>query len=185
METTFKKLQQATDAALVRMFQRGSNRAFYTLVKRHEANLHKYAHTRLHHAEHEKDAVQNAWLDVLNKLQKREYKENGRFKEWLQSLLYWRALNIQKTEAHYVHGMLDEERASTNGTPEKVLFEKRLAQLRVSLGKLNEHIRTVVHLRVDKNMSFPEIAEEMKTSVKNVTSWYSRAIKRLRRKHHK
>ena len=185
METSLEKLSHASDAVLVRMFQRGSNRALYVLVIRHQANLKKYAQALLRNSELEKDAVQNVWCEVIVRLQKRAYKEKGHFKEWLQSLLYWRSVNIQKTEKQYVHRTPTGQPVPAAGRQDKLLFEKRLAQIRISLRRLNEHHRTVVHLHVEKNMSFPEIARVMHTSTGNVTSWYSRAIKMLRKLIHK
>ena len=64
---------------------------------------------------------------------------------------------------------------------EKKAFEKRLNQIRESYSRLNKHLRDVVHLRLEKHLSFPEIAKQMHTSVNNVTSWHSRAIKKLRK----
>jgi DNA-directed RNA polymerase specialized sigma24 family protein len=66
-----------------------------------------------------------------------------------------------------------------------MLFEKRLEEIRKSYSKLNSHLRMVVQLRLEKKLSFPEIAGEMKTSTNNVTSWYSRAVKKLRKLHRK
>jgi RNA polymerase sigma factor (sigma-70 family) len=181
METSLKKLQQASDAVLIRLFQRGSNRAFYVLVRRHQANLKKYAHTLLRNSTLEKDAIQNVWIEIITRLQKRKYKETGHFKEWGQSLLYWRIANIQKEEAHYIHEMPPEKACNVSGAADKILYEERLKQMRKSYARLNKHLRTVVQLRVYKNMSFPEIAHVMHASTGTVTSWYSRAVKKLRK----
>ncbi|MEP7169132.1 MAG: sigma-70 family RNA polymerase sigma factor [Bacteroidota bacterium] len=181
METPLKKLEKASDAALVRLFQRGSNRAFDVLVKRYQLSLKKYARKRLHNPVLEKDAIQNVWYDVLTMLQRRTYKETGHFKEWVQTLLYWRTADILKTEAHYVHDVAATGKISKTDAPDKLLFENRLKKVKESCSKLSKHLRQVVHLRVEKGMAFPLIAKVMHTSTGNVTSWYSRAIKKLRK----
>jgi len=168
METSFEKLGKATDAILIRMFQRGSNRAFYIIVNRHKTNLAKYAHLLLHNTELEKDVMQQVWKEVIEKLQHKKYNETGNFKEWMQGILHKCSSAAMNRESGLVHEAEHAEEITEQQTVDKLFFNK------------GPRIMRLFYRRY-----FKEIAKAMHISALTVTSWYSHAVKQLRKHSHK
>lgn len=181
MKTNIKHLRVASDAALVRFYQRGSNPAFEMIVLRHEGKLKIYSHRLLRNASLEKEVMQNLWIDVMQSLRKKTYKEKGHFLKWLQTLLYRLICALKRAEKHFVHEF-DFENEDMVLQPDVPVFgdDSSNKQLRFAISALQRRLRITVKWHLARNMSFKEIALRLHTTTGYVTSAYSKAIKKMR-----
>lgn len=183
MATPLKKLQKASDPALVRLFQRGSNRAFDVLVQRHTPRLKTYAHTLLHNTENEKDVLQQLWLFIMERLQQHRYKETGHFNAWLPTVLYRKACAFLRTQRKAVPldvEMLSQQRALV--TEPTYGSDDYIAKVKAVIDTFNANLQRIIAARIFEDKTFPEIGSELDKSSDTVRKDFARGIQRLRKK---
>jgi RNA polymerase sigma-70 factor (ECF subfamily) len=181
MTTSLKKLQRASDAALVRMFKRGSNSAFEILLKRYDKHLRKYMRTLLHNTQDEKDAMQQVWIYVVEHLRTAKYAEQGHFAQWLNTIVFRTARSFykkQKPEA--VAEIIDRADEHTLDENYQLVYEKQVALLKMNIDKLNSRQRILVQLHIFEEKTFPEIAKQHHATADTLRKDFARAMQKLR-----
>jgi RNA polymerase sigma-70 factor, ECF subfamily len=120
----------ATDEALVRKVQRGDDRAFEALVRRHLRAAYTVALDGTGDADDAEDVCQEAFLAALQRI--RELREPASFRAWLVTIVRNRAHNVRRSRsAHPTVSLAEEVAAVGGGGLERV--ERR--ELRDRLGR--------------------------------------------------
>jgi RNA polymerase sigma-70 factor (ECF subfamily) len=169
-----------SDRDLVQLAIRGENDAFGELVTRYQTGVFNVCYRILHERGEAEDMAQETFLRAHGRLN--SFDAERPFGPWIRRVAANVCLNY--LESQKVTAELDEEKdADESHSPEKqVEVKERSEQIRAALASLPAHYRAVVELRHYQEMSYEEIAGELKIPLSDVKSHLFRARKILAEK---
>lgn len=161
---------------------------FLELIKIHQDKIYRHAFYLLKNREDAKDMAQEAFIKAWE--HRTELRE-GTAHSWMLKCVQNLCLNQLKRRKFQVH--LDEEEGESlemllhthsyqsNPTPDEIAIRLELKQLvRQAVEELPPAMRSTVVMREFEEMSYKEIADELKQPENNVKSTLFRARKKLR-----
>ncbi len=171
-----------TDRDLIVRARRGDGDSFSELVTRYQTNVFNVCYRILHERGEAEDLAQETFMRAYNRLE--QFDLEREFGPWVRRVAANLCLN--HLESQKVSAPLDEDRdADESVRPEKqVEARERSEQIRVVLASLPPQYRVVVELRHYQELSYDEIASELKIPLSDVKSHLFRARKLLAEKLH-
>lgn len=173
------------DAALIRAYTKGDEKAFETLYYRYRKPLYGYLNNLLGSSSAEVDEVfAETWQRVIEKLPK--YQDTGKFSAWLYRIsrnIFIDRLRHNKPEKFVTIDADDsiELVEVTAFSPDRELGSGEIGKaIAAALNKLQPEQKEVFLLREEAELSFKEIAEIQNCSLGTVLSRMRYALKRLR-----
>lgn len=157
---------EPSDHELIRLAQRGDERAFETLVRRHEARAWRVARNLVASADDARDLVQDAFLRVFRNLDRFDFEHE--FSTWLFRIVTNLAIDqlrrrraTASTTKSDPEGERELELADPDAPSPSHRAEARetAVRVRVCLASLAPHFRNVLALREIEGLGCPEIAE--------------------------
>jgi len=171
-----------TDRDLILRARRGDAKAdaFGELVMRYQTRVFNVCYRILHERREAEDLAQESFMRAYGRLD--TFEDERPFGPWIRRLAANLCLN--HLESHRNTAELDEERdADETQRPEAVLeVHERSEQIRHALASLPPHYRVIVELRHYQEMSYDEIAAELKIPLSDVKSHLFRARRFLAEK---
>ena len=182
MRNSARNLDTLDDLVLVRLAKEGDERAFATLLGRHQKMVWKVCWRMGVGAASAEDASQEVLLLVARKLH--TFNEEAKFTTWLFRLCVNAVIDYQrKNMQHTATAMADIEDstlprdARSHDFPQTVATELVVQSALVSL---DENYRQIVVLREIADLSYEEIAEILDLPLGTVRSRLARARDQLR-----
>ena len=171
-----------TDRDLIVRARRGDGGAFSELVTRYQTSVFNVCYRILHERGEAEDLAQETFIRAYNRLG--QFDLEREFGPWVRRVAANLCLN--HLESQKITAPLDEDRdADESVRPEKqVEARERSEQIRVALASLPPNYRVVVELRHYQELSYDEIAAELKIPLSDVKSHLFRARKLLAEKLH-
>ena len=171
-----------TDRDLIVRARRGDGGAFSELVTRYQTSVFNVCYRILHERGEAEDLAQETFIRAYNRLG--QFDLEREFGPWVRRVTANLCLN--HLESQKITAPLDEDRdADESIRPEKqVEARERSEQIRVALASLPPNYRVVVELRHYQELSYDEIAAELKIPLSDVKSHLFRARKLLAEKLH-
>lgn len=171
-----------TDRDLIVRARRGDGGAFSELVTRYQTSVFNVCYRILHERGEAEDLAQETFIRAYNRLG--QFDLEREFGPWVRRVAANLCLN--HLESQKITAPLDEDRdADESIRPEKqVEARERSEQIRVALASLPPNYRVVVELRHYQELSYDEIAAELKIPLSDVKSHLFRARKLLAEKLH-
>jgi len=171
-----------TDRDLILRARRGDAEAFGELVTRYQTGVFNVCYRILHERGEAEDLAQESFMRAYDRLNTFDIERE--FGPWIRRVAANLCLN--HLESQKVTAPLDEERdADESQKPEAVTeVRERGEQIREALASLPPHYRLVVELRHYQEMSYDEIAAELRIPLSDVKSHLFRARKLLAEKLH-
>jgi RNA polymerase sigma-70 factor, ECF subfamily len=171
-----------TDRDLIQRARRGDAEAFGELVTRHQTSVFNVCYRMLHERADAEDMMQETFLRVRDRLN--IFDSERLFGPWIRRVAVNVCLN--RLESQHAVAELDDERdADKSQSPEsQVEVHERSEQIRGALASLPGHYRAVIELRHYQELSYAEIAAELKIPLSDVKSHLFRARKILAEKLH-
>lgn len=169
-----------TDRDLIIHTRHGDTAAFGELVLRHQSSVFNVCHRMLHDHGEAEDMAQEAFIRAHARLGSFDIERP--FGPWIRRVAANVCLN--HLEAQKLTTELDDEKdAGESPSPEKqVEVKERSEQIRMALASLPANYRAVLELRHYQEMSYDEIASELKIPLSDVKSNLFRARKLLAEK---
>jgi len=175
------------DAELVAGIRAGTSAAFTELLQRHGNALRRFAYGLVHDVAVADDIVQDVFAAIW--IGRSDWSPHHGARTYLFGAVRNRALNAaqhamvrRRTATMLAESMID---AATHGAPPApdIALDQRtaMAGLRVAFRALTERRRTALRLRYVEEMTVPEIARVMGTSVKAAEQLVWQALQALRR----
>ena len=166
-----------TDRELILSARRGSAEAYGELVTRYQAGVFNVCYRMTRERREADDLAQDTFVRVHARLD--SFDVEREFGPWVRRVAANLCLN--RLEAQKPVGELDEERdADPAQSPEAALeVRERSEQVRDALVSLPAQYRAVVELRQFQEMSYQEIADELRLPLSDVKSHLFRARKLL------
>ncbi|AQX04173.1 sigma-70 family RNA polymerase sigma factor [Elizabethkingia meningoseptica] len=181
-----------TDSKLITNFQRGSEAALETLLKRHQQELFTFIFYKLGDEDLANDVFQDTFMKIIVTLKEGRYKDEGKFLLWAKRIAHnliidhyrFKAKNHKISESTY-----DNEEFSIFDIVKEpdANIEDRLIQLQINddlykmIECLPDNQREVLELRFFKELSFKEIAEHTDSSINTTLGRVRYALINLRK----
>lgn len=151
-------IETARDMLLLERVLRGDAEAFGDLVERHMRRAFSIAYRILEHREDAQDAVQDAFLRALERIETLDRRRP--FRPWLYRIVVNQALNHRRSRSRRTTEPLPEHAASGARSPEEEAGAAVLRRhLRAALDELPERQRLVVQLADLEGLRSAEIGE--------------------------
>jgi RNA polymerase sigma-70 factor (ECF subfamily) len=158
--------QDQDDGAVVARCLRGDTAAFALLVERYERVLFSVALRMLGDAEDARDATQDAFVKVYQRLG--DYNAEYRFFSWIYRILTNECLNALR--ARRPHEPDVPETPTTSGALEALELEERRQAVQNAIAGLPPDYRDVLILRHFAELSYEEVADTLAIPLKTVKS---------------
>lgn len=170
------------DLILVKMAQKGDERAFEKLYQKHIKMIHGFVFNKINNKEEAEDLTSSIWFFVLRDLEKFAFVSS--FKNWLFGITKHKILDYLQEKYKLRKVPLIEEIFVANKEEEIDYSDNKDRKindkLSVILAKLSEKYRKILTLRFLKGYNTLEIAEETGLSVSNVKVIQHRALQKAR-----
>lgn len=185
-------LDEFADEQLMRRYQAGQQDAFAHLVHRYERELYSYLRRMIGNEALAEDAFQATFLQVH--LKQELYEPKRPFRPWLYTIATHQAIDLLRRNRRHRHASLDREaprgddavsaptRWVESGAPGPAHEAERLERIelvRSGVGRLAEHLRSVVLMAYYQGMKYKEISEALRIPVGTVKSRLHAAVRRL------
>jgi RNA polymerase sigma-70 factor (ECF subfamily) len=158
--------QDHEDGLAIARCLRGDTAAFAGLVERHERVLFSVALRMLGDAEDARDATQDAFVKVFQRLG--DYKPEHRFFSWIYRILTNECLNTLRARRPQESDVPDV--AMAEGVLDSLELEERRRAVQAAIHALPRDYRDVLILRHFAELSYDEVAETLDIPVKTVKS---------------
>jgi RNA polymerase sigma-70 factor (ECF subfamily) len=173
-------MDMPSDRDLILNTRRGDVEAFGELVTRHQTSVFNVCYRFLHEYGEAEDMVQETFIRAHTRLDSFDLERP--FGPWIRRVAANICLNYlesQKATSEFD----DEKDADESQSPQSSLeLKERSEQIRAALASLPVNYRAVIELRHYQEMSYDEIASELKIPLSDVKSNLFRARKLLAEK---
>lgn len=184
-------IQTIEDSQLVKHYLLGNEDALEVLITRHKNRIYGYIFSKVLNKNIAEDIFQDTFVKVILTLREGKYTEEGKFLPWVMRIAHnltidhFRAIKrmptIGETFANEDFGIFDFLADSEDCTETKIIKNQILQELRLIIEFLPEDQKEVLELRMFKELSFKEIAEETNVSINTALGRMRYALINLRK----
>ena len=177
-----------SDAELITEYLNGSERSLEKLINRHQLQIFNFINSKVNDRDKSEDIFQDTFIKVIKTLKNGSYNEEGKFLPWVMRIAhnlvidYFRKSNripiIENKEEFDIFQFLSD----TTPNAESVLVEEQvLKDIQNLIEELPEDQKEVLIMRLYRDMSFKEIAENTNVSINTALGRMRYAIINLRK----
>lgn len=179
---------QLTDAQLVSSYLDGSEYALEQLINRHQLQIFNFINSKINDRDTSEDLFQDTFIKVIRTLKSGAYNEEGKFLPWVMRIAHnlvidhFRKSNRIPTVGN--KGDFDIFQFISDNSPnaESTLVQEQvLKDLQKLIQELPEDQKEVLIMRLYRDMSFKEIAENTNVSINTALGRMRYAIINLRK----
>ena len=176
------------DATLVQQYISGSEKAIEKLINRHQLRIFNYIKSKVLDRDTAEDIFQDTFIKVIKTLKSGVYNEEGKFLPWVMRIAhnlvidFFRKSNRIPTIENNDEYDLFKFISDTTPNIESILFQDQLVKdLQNLILKLPEDQKEVLTMRLYRDMSFKEIAQNTNVSINTALGRMRYAIINLRK----
>ncbi|MDC1378197.1 sigma-70 family RNA polymerase sigma factor [Flavobacteriaceae bacterium] len=184
----FKTFPQPTDAILVSNYISGSEIALEALITRHKLRIFNFIKSKVLDVDTAEDLFQDTFIKVIKTLKTGTYNEQGKFLPWVMRIAhnlvidFFRKNNriptIENNDEYDVFKFISDNTPNV----EKALFQDQIIKdLQKLVHELPEDQKEVLIMRLYRDMSFKEIAENTNVSINTALGRMRYAIINIRK----
>ena len=177
-----------TDADLVKSYINGSEIALETLVNRHKLQIFNFINSKINDRDTSEDIFQDTFIKVIRTLKNGLYNEEGKFLPWIMRIAHnlvidhFRKSNRIPTIENKEEFDIFQFVSDTAPNAENILIEDQiLKDIQKLIQELPHDQKEVLIMRMYRDMSFKEIAENTKVSINTALGRMRYAIINLRK----
>ena len=177
-----------TDADLVKNYINGSEIALETLVNRHKLQIFNFINSKINDRDTSEDIFQDTFIKVIRTLKNGLYNEEGKFLPWIMRIAHnlvidhFRKSNRIPTIENKEEFDIFQFVSDTAPNAENILIEDQiLKDIQKLIQELPDDQKEVLIMRLYRDMSFKEIAENTKVSINTALGRMRYAIINLRK----
>ena len=179
---------QVLDATLVQEYISGSEKAIEKLINRHQLRIFNYIKSKVLDRDTAEDIFQDTFIKVIKTLKSGVYNEEGKFLPWVMRIAhnlvidFFRKSNRIPTIENNDEYDLFKFISDTSPNIESILFQDQLVKdLQNLILELPEDQKEVLTMRLYRDMSFKEIAQNTNVSINTALGRMRYAIINLRK----
>ena len=179
---------QLTDAQLVSSYLDGSEYALEQLINRHQLQIFNFINSKINDRDTSEDLFQDTFIKVIRTLKSGAYNEEGKFLPWVMRIAhnlvidYFRKSNriptVGNKEDFDIFQFISDKSPNAEST---LVQEQVLKDLQKLIQELPEDQKEVLIMRLYRDMSFKEIAENTNVSINTALGRMRYAIINLRK----
>ncbi|MCH5346348.1 MAG: sigma-70 family RNA polymerase sigma factor [Muribaculaceae bacterium] len=182
-------LSKQTDEQLVNAYAGGNDKAFDTLLQRHQSRLFSYIMQIVKSKDLADDIFQETFVKAIMTMRQGRYTDNGKFSSWLTRIAHNLIIDYFRQGKNQNTVSTDDENVDllnrkdlSDGTIEDFIINDNINDdIRRLMKSLPDTQREVLEMRFYKNMSFKEIADATAVSINTALGRMRYAILNMRR----
>lgn len=182
------QFSQLTDAQLVSSYLDGSEYALEQLINRHQLQIFNFINFKINDRDTSEDLFQDTFIKVIRTLKSGAYNEEGKFLPWVMRIAHnlvidhFRKSNriptVGNKEDFDIFQIISDKSPNAEST---LVQEQVLKDLQKLIQELPEDQKEVLIMRLYRDMSFKEIAENTNVSINTALGRMRYAIINLRK----
>lgn len=184
-----QKMTKLTDEQLVAAYANGDNKAFDTLLKRHQNRVFSYIYYIIKDKDIADDIFQETFVKAITTIRQNRYTENGKFSAWITRIAHNLVIDYFRQNKSEGNVSTDNEEIDIlnrqelcDDSIEDVLIGRQVrADIRRLIHALPDAQRKVLMMRYYRDMSFKEIAEATGVSINTALGRMRYALLNMRR----
>jgi RNA polymerase sigma-70 factor (ECF subfamily) len=177
------------DSVLITDFLNGNNTSFEILLNRYKNRVYGFVYSKVNDANLADDIFQDTFVKVVKTLRSGRYKEEGRFLSWVLRIAhnlivdhYRKSNRMPKYESSREEYDVVANLSDDNLNAEFCLIESQIHTDLVSLiNELPDTQQEVIRMRLYKDMSFKDIADNTGVSINTALGRMRYAVINLRK----
>lgn len=177
-----------SDALLVSDYMNGREAALCELITRHKQRIYSFIYSKVFDRDVAEDIFQDTFIKVINTLKRGAYNEEGKFLPWVMRIAHnlvidhFRKNNrMPKFENNDDFNIFSVLSDGTLNVEKQLCKEQVEADVRRLIQELPEDQKTVLLMRIYKEMSFKEISEQTGVSINTALGRMRYALINLRK----
>ena len=177
-----------SDAALVRKYMDGDETALSTLINRHQQKLYSFIYSKVFDRTITEDVFQDTFIKVIRTLKRGKYNEEGKFLPWVMRISHNLVIDhfrknsrMPKFEGKGDFSIFDVLKEDTLNAEKMLIKEQIESDVRELIHELPEDQKEVLIMRICKDMSFKDIAEQTDVSINTALGRMRYALINLRK----
>ena len=178
-----------TDEYLVKLYQKGNDKAFEELLSRYSKRIFNYIYFYVYDLELTKDLFQDTFFKAVVTIQQGKYTESGKFVSWINRIAHNLIIDYYTREKkgntqpfNDVESDIIYHSSLWEKSIEDIIFNEQVLRDVIHLiNCLSFEQKEVVRMRFFDGLSFNEIAEQTKVSVNTALGRMRYALINLRR----
>ncbi len=180
--------QKTTDGVLVSNYINGSEKSLEVLVLRHKQRIFSFIISKVLDKEIAEDIFQDTFIKVINTLKRGKYNEEGKFLPWVMRIAHnliidhfrrnKRIPKFNNTDEFDIFDVLSDEMLSIEN---QIIKNQILDDVRSLIEELPADQKEVLLMRMYRDMSFKEIAENTDVSINTALGRMRYALINLRK----
>ena len=177
-----------SDATLVSDYINGSEHALGRLINRHQLQIFNFINSKINDRDISEDIFQDTFIKVIRTLKNGLYNEEGKFLPWVMRIAHnlvidhFRKSNriptIENKEEFDIFQFISD---SAPNAEHSLIEEQVLKDIKRLIQELPEDQKEVLIMRMYRDMSFKEIAENTNVSINTALGRMRYAIINLRK----
>ena len=179
---------QPTDALLVKDYINGSELALERLINRHQLQIFNFINSKINDRDTSEDIFQDTFIKVIRTLKNGLYNEEGKFLPWVMRIAHnlvidhFRKSNRIPTVENNDEFDIFQFISDSAPNAENILIQEQvLKDIQKLVQELPEDQKEVLIMRLYRDMSFREIAENTNVSINTALGRMRYAIINLRK----
>ncbi|AZQ44508.1 RNA polymerase sigma factor [Nonlabens ponticola] len=176
------------DAVLVRQYMDGNESALEVLVNRHKQRLYSFIFSKVMNRDITEDIFQDTFIKVIRTLKRGKYNEEGKFLPWVMRIShnlvidhFRRNKRMPKFQARNDFDIFDVISDGCESIESDLITSQVHSDVRKLVDELPDDQREVLIMRIYKEMSFKEIAEQTDVSINTALGRMRYALINLRK----
>lgn len=176
------------DSVLVSNYINGNEKSLEILIMRHKQRIFGFIQSKVLDREVAQDIFQDTFIKVINTLKKGNYNEEGKFLPWVMRIAHnlvidhfrrnKRIPKFNNTDDFDIFSVISDEVLNV----EKQLIQNQiLVDVKELISELPDDQKEVLLMRIYKDMSFKEIAENTNVSINTALGRMRYALINLRK----
>jgi RNA polymerase sigma-70 factor (ECF subfamily) len=182
-------MKKREDAVLVKDYINGNERALEVLVNRHQLRIFNFIFSKVRDREVTEDIFQDTFIKVINTLKNGKYNEEGKFLPWVMRISYNLLIDyfrknkrIPKFESSKEEfDIFDILGNGEQNIEDSMIKDQIVNEVRRLVEELPEDQKEVLIMRLYKDLSFKEIAENTDVSINTALGRMRYAVINLRK----
>ena len=177
-----------TDGVLVSNYINGNEKSLEILIKRHKQRIFSFILSKVLDRDIAEDIFQDTFIKVINTLKRRAYNEEGKFLPWVMRIAHnlvidhfrrnKRIPTFKNTDEFDIFTVISDEVLNV----EKQLIKNQILEdVKGLIEELPEDQKEVLVMRMYRDMSFKEIAENTDVSINTALGRMRYALINLRK----
>ncbi|MFI2744430.1 RNA polymerase sigma factor [Zhouia sp. PK063] len=176
------------DASLVAAYISGKESALEVLINRHSQRVYSFIFSKVFDRDIAEDIFQDTFIKVINTLKRGNYNEEGKFLPWVMRIAHNLVIDhfrkntrMPKFEANDDFNIFSVIGDPSLNAEKQIIKDQVETDIRKLVEELPEDQKEVLVMRMYKDMSFKEIADQTDVSINTALGRMRYAIINLRK----